>query len=203
MKLYYLTQDLPHLSHEQLVEDACEAGVSYLQLRMKNKMKAEREQIALNVQAICKKTNTTFIINDYVALAKEIGADGVHLGKNDMSPTEARAILGDNKIIGGTANNWDDVQRLAAQKVDYIGLGPFRFTQTKENLSPILGVAGYAEILAQMQKKRINIPIIAIGGILLADTHILREIGVSGIAISSAINLAEDRIVAAKHFLNL
>lgn len=203
MKLYYLTQDLSHISHEQLAEDACEAGVSYLQLRMKNKTKIEREQIALNVQAICKKTNTTFIINDYVALAKEIDADGVHLGKNDMSPTEARAILGDNKIIGGTANNWEDVQRLAAQKVDYIGLGPFRFTQTKENLSPILGVEGYVEILAKMQKKFINIPIIAIGGILLADTHILREIGVSGVAISSAINLAEDRIAAAKHFLNL
>jgi thiamine-phosphate pyrophosphorylase len=201
MNLYYLTQDLLHISHEQLAEDACKAGVSYLQLRMKNKTETERKSIALNVKEICQRYNVTFIINDYVELAKEISADGVHLGRTDMSPAQAREILGEDKIIGGTANNWKDILRLTEQKVTYIGLGPFSFTHTKEKLSPILGIKGYAEILAQMSEKNIEIPLVAIGGIKLANILELKTLGIKGIAISSAINLAENRIDTAKSFL--
>ena len=75
------------------------------------------------------------------------GADGVHLGKNDMSPSDARKILGNGYIIGGTANTLDDIERLIKEGVDYIGLGPFRYTETKKNLSPILGIDGYKKIL--------------------------------------------------------
>jgi len=202
MKLYYLTQDLLHISHEELAQDACKAGVSYLQLRMKNQTEDERKRIALKVKEICQDYKVTFIINDYVALAKEIGADGVHLGKKDMSPTQAREILGEGKIIGGTANDWSDILRLSAQKVDYIGLGPFSFTTTKEKLSPVLGIAGYAEILTKMSEINIEIPVIAIGGIKLANILELKALRIEGIAISSAINLAEDRIQAAKAFIS-
>ena len=92
---------------------------------------------------ICRKYNATLILNDHVHLVKEIGANGVHLGKSDMSPVKARELLGSNYIIGGTANNMEDIRQLHKSGVDYIGLGPFRFTRTKKNLAPILGIEGY------------------------------------------------------------
>ena len=112
---------------------------------------------------------TTFILNDRVELAALIGADGVHLGKNDMSPMEARSILGPQAIIGGTANTFDDILRLIDESVDYIGLGPFRFTSTKKNLSPVLGIEGYAHIFQLCKEHNINIPIVAIGGLDKSD----------------------------------
>src|SRR5246127_4479462 len=125
-RLHYITQDIENTSHTQLVEDACKAGVNWVQLRLKNKSYEDWKAIAEEALAICKKHNAKLIINDNVALAKEIGADGVHVGKQDMPVAKAREILGSGFIIGGTANTFEDVELHAKSGADYVGLGPFR-----------------------------------------------------------------------------
>jgi thiamine-phosphate pyrophosphorylase len=140
------------------------------------------------------------IINDNVTLAHEILADGVHLGKTDMKPDEARSILGENFIIGGTANTFDDIYFLQSEEVDYIGLGPFRFTTTKEKLSPILGIEGYERIIKKCREENVSIPIIAIGGIKSEDVRELIKVGVYGVAVSSAINLSNNIGFSVKEF---
>jgi thiamine-phosphate pyrophosphorylase len=200
--LHYITQDVVGMSHPELVSRACGAGIDWVQLRVKNKSYNELLDIALKTEMICRQHHAKLIINDNVNIAKIVKADGVHLGKTDMDPKEARALLGNNFIIGGTANTFEDIEKLAKARVDYIGLGPFRFTATKENLSPILGLEGYTKIIEECRKNEITIPIIAIGGIKVEDVKPLIEKGVYGIAISSGINKAENITEAVKRFKN-
>jgi thiamine-phosphate pyrophosphorylase len=201
-RLHYITQELPNYSHNELAEYACAGGVDWVQLRIKNKSYNDCLAIAVKTEAICKKHGAKLIINDNVTLAKAIRADGVHLGKTDMHPLEARKILGNEFIIGGTANTFEDIEILIKSGVDYIGLGPFRFTSTKENLSPILGYEGYEQLLKKCNEKKNNIPIIAIGGIKAEDVKPLIKIGLYGIAVSSAINLSDNKTEVAKKFIN-
>jgi thiamine-phosphate pyrophosphorylase len=198
--LHYITQDLPGKSHPELVRNACMAGVVWVQLRIKNKPYDEWLNIAEQVVSVCRNYNVRLIINDNVSIAGAIKADGVHLGKTDMSPLDARKKLGDNVIIGGTANTFEDIKILASAGVDYIGLGPYRFTTTKENLSPLLGLERYKSITEQCRKNGITIPIIAIGGIKIEDVNLLMESGVYGIAVSSAINKSTTITETVKQF---
>ncbi|MDB5228511.1 MAG: thiamine phosphate synthase [Bacteroidota bacterium] len=195
---HYLTQDLPDISHQQLAQIACENGIRWIQLRVKNKPYDEWLQISKDVKIICDRFQTILIINDNIEIAKEIDAHGVHLGKEDKSIKEARKILGSEKIIGGTANSAADILKLQDDGADYVGLGPFRFTSTKENLSMIIGLDGYSPIL---QSSNSSIPIIAIGGITIEDVKPLMNTGVYGIAVSSAINLADNKEEAIHEFL--
>src|ERR1700758_3328524 len=109
-KLQYITQDVEGKSHQQLAEEACTVGADWVQLRVKSKSAIEWKKIAMEAVTICNKHKAKLIINDNVSLAKEIGAHGVHLGKEDMNPVEARKILGNNFIIGGTANTFEDIK---------------------------------------------------------------------------------------------
>lgn len=190
-QLHYITQEINGLSHDQMAERACEEGVKWVQLRMKEKTAQEQLEIALKTQAVCHRYGARLLINDHVQLAREIGADGVHLGQQDMCPAEARAQLPRHMIIGGTANTFEQVQILAKKKVDYMGVGPFRFTTTKQKLSPVLGLKGYNELLTSCIQSNILQPIIAIGGIEVSDISALRRQGVHGVAIASLINTAE------------
>lgn len=191
--LHYISQEINGKDHIQNIEEACKAGIDWVQLRVKDQPAEEVEVMAYEAKAICKKYGAKLIINDYVEIAKAVKSYGVHLGKNDMDPTEARKILGDQPYIGCTANTFEDVQKLYSAGVDYIGLGPFKETITKENLSPILGVRGYSTILNNMIIHEIDIPIIAIGGIELEDVMDIQLTGCYGIAVASLINLAEDK----------
>ncbi|UOQ69842.1 thiamine phosphate synthase [Hymenobacter volaticus] len=182
-------------------EQACAGGVRWVQLRVKNTPAAAWEEVARATQQVCRHYGATLIINDNPALVRTIGADGVHLGKEDMPPAEARALLGAGPIIGGTANTFEDVQRLAVAGVDYIGMGPFRFTTTKQNLSPILGLEGYQAVLGQARAAGIRTPIIAIGGILIADVPALLAAGLHGVAVSGAIAHAAEPAAEAALFL--
>ena len=182
-------------------EQACAGGVRWVQLRVKNTPAGAWEELARTTQQVCRRYGATLIINDNPALAQTIGADGVHLGKEDMPPAEARALLGSGVIIGGTANTFEDVQRLAAAGVNYVGMGPFRFTTTKQNLSPILGLEGYQTILGQARAAGIDVPVIAIGGILLPDVAALLAVGLHGVAVSGAIAHAADPAAEAALFL--
>ncbi|QCR24541.1 thiamine phosphate synthase [Pontibacter sp. SGAir0037] len=192
-KLHYITQAIAGKNHSEAAAGACAAGVDWVQLRVKNASYNLWKEEALRTQEICRHYGATFIINDNVALAAEVGADGVHLGKTDMAPAAARKLMGTAKIIGGTANTFEDIQRLIAAEVDYIGLGPFRFTSTKENLSPILGLNGYEQLLQQCTLSGITTPVVAIGGITPTDIAPLLQVGIHGIAVSSGINMAQDK----------
>lgn len=192
-KLHYITQDVQGKSHAQLAEEACRAGADWIQLRVKNTSCAEWRAIALETQEVCKKFNARLIINDSMTLARDIGADGVHLGLKDLSTAEARKALGSKFIIGGSANTFADIAMHVRAGVDYVGVGPFRFTSTKEKLSPVLGLEGYQAIVAQCRKEHMTVPLIAIGGVLAADVAALLHAGVYGVAVSSAITLAGDK----------
>ncbi|UOQ98576.1 thiamine phosphate synthase [Hymenobacter sp. 5317J-9] len=194
--LHYIT------TNPEAAELACQGGVRWVQLRVKNQPHAVWKQLALDTQAVCRRYGATLLINDNPRLAQEIGADGVHVGAADMPPEEARAMLGASFIIGGTANTFADVQRLAAAGVDYVGLGPFRFTSTKEKLSPILGLSGYAEIMRQCRAAGITVPVVGIGGITLGDVKSLLTTGLSGVAVSGAIDKATDPSEEASLFIS-
>lgn len=181
-------------SHNQLegIRLALDGGCRWIQLRMKHATPEEARSLALKAQEWCKQAGSTFIIDDRVDLVKEIHADGVHLGKNDMPVEEARQLLGPDFIIGGTANTFSDIEHLCQAGADYIGCGPFRFTTTKEKLSPTLGLDGYRRIMTQMRECGMHTPVVAIGGITLADIPDIMSTGVSGIAVSGAVLNAAD-----------
>ncbi len=202
-RFHYLTQDIEGYTHAEQAKLACEYGVEWIQLRVKNKTQDEYLEIAKSVSEICQSTGTKLIINDAVEICKTINADGVHLGKTDMPVSEARMFLGKDKIIGGTANTFEDIVQLYAAGADYVGLGPYRFTQTKQNLSPVLGLSGYQQILQQMHAAHISIPIIAIGGIQASDITPLLKLGIHGIAVSSAVHFAADKNEALKKFMSV
>lgn len=182
---------------------ALEGGCRWVQLRMKEATEAEFMAAAAEIGRLCKEHGATFVLDDHVEWVEKTGADGVHLGKNDMPIDEARKILGSDKIIGGTANTFEDVERLYRQGADYIGCGPFRFTTTKKNLSPVLGLEGYQHIVDQMKSHGINLPIVAIGGILKSDIKSILATGVSGIAVSGGILNAENPAEEMQRFLKL
>lgn len=202
-RLHYITQDLEHFSHEEQARRACACGIDWLQLRVKEQTYEGWFKIAKEVRAITLKYGVKLILNDSVQIALEINADGVHLGKDDMPVRSARKLLGKEKIIGGTANTVEDIIQLQADGADYIGLGPYRFTETKQNLSPVLGIAGYRDIITQLKTAGHNIPVIAIGGIKAADVRPLLKTDVYGVAVSSSINKAPVPEVALKEFMEL
>ena len=148
--------------------------------------------VARQAMPICADNDCIFVVDDHVEIAKELQLDGVHLGRNDMAPEEAREILGMEAIIGVTANTFDDVERVRHLDIDYIGVGPFRFTTTKKQLSPVLGIEGYAEIVRRMKESSIRLPIVAIGGITYDDIDEIMATGVNCIAMSGAIVGADD-----------
>lgn len=150
------------------------------------------EQTARQLIPLCKEHEAILVLDDYPQLAADLDIDGVHLGKLDMPVSEARLLIGEKYIIGGTANTFEDIQSLARQDADYVGLGPFRYTETKKNLSPILGLEGYARIMRQCRENDLKIPVVAIGGITADDIPALMDAGVSGIALSGSILQAEN-----------
>ncbi|MCL5266555.1 MAG: thiamine phosphate synthase [Bacteroidetes bacterium] len=190
-------------SHSEIAEQVCEAGAKWIQLRVKEKPYNEWLRIASETQKVCKKYNATFIVDDNVAIARALNADGVHLGKDDMRPEDARKVLGKKTIIGGTANTVADIQRLADASVQYIGVGPFRFTMTKQKLAPVLGPEGLERIVEYCKARHINIPLIAIGGITAEDVPTIIKAGLHGVAVSSAISMAEDKHTVIERFRKL
>ena len=192
-KLQFITHHTDRYSYVDSARIALEGGCRWIQLRMKDAEERELRDTAIIIQRMCRAAGATFIIDDNVALAKSIGAQGVHLGKGDMPIAEARKILGEEFIIGGTVNSFDDIlYHLQNSMPDYFGCGPFRYTSTKRNLAPILGIEGYSDIIKQMREHNIATPLIAIGGIAKEDIPQLLECGVDGIALSGSILRADN-----------
>lgn len=200
--IQFITHTAPGISHEESARIALRGGCRWIQLRMKGFTDEEVEPIARRLLEACREAGATFIIDDRVELAKRIDADGVHLGLSDMPVSEAREVLGLEKIIGGTANTFDDIRRQKQQSADYIGLGPFRTTTTKEKLAPIIGLEGYRNIVEQMNGAMMRVPVCAIGGITIDDVPAILATGIAGIAVSSAVLQAPDPEDMMRRFLS-
>lgn len=198
-KLQYISQGATAKEQLNNIQEALDAGCEWIQLRFKNADEQETKTIGEEVKKICTSYNATFIINDHPNIAKEIDADGVHLGLQDMPVTKARKIVGD-KIIGGTANTLHDVLQRAEEGCNYIGLGPLRFTTTKEKLSPVLGLEGYKKIMDELAQRQLTIPVYAIGGITADDISSLMQTGIYGAAVSGIITNHSDKKYLIKEF---
>lgn len=203
MDLQFITHKTEKISYLESAILALKGGCKWIQLRMKDAQEEEIEEVALQLIPICKEYHSTFVIDDHVNLVKKLNTDGVHLGKNDMPISQARKILGENFIIGGTANTFEDILNHYKSGANYIGCGPFRYTTTKKNLSPILGIEGYKKIIESMKSSNLDIPIIAIGGITYDDIPSILGTGINGIALSGAILNAKDPIEETRKIILL
>ncbi|MBS7323439.1 MAG: thiamine phosphate synthase [Bacteroidaceae bacterium] len=201
--LQFISHYTERYSYLDSIRLALEGGCRWIQLRMKDTPDEEVRPVAIEALQMCRDVGATFIIDDRVELVKELGADGVHLGKNDMPISEARKVLGSAFIIGGTANTFEDVKAHYEASANYIGCGPFRFTTTKKNLSPVLGLEGYRHIVEQMEEANIHLPIVAIGGITAEDIPAIMQTEVTGIALSGTILHAEKPIDEMKKIINI
>ena len=197
MGLQFITHFTDKYSYFDSARMALEGGCRWIQLRMKDASPDVIERTALRIQPLCKEYGATFILDDQVELAQKIHA------KNDMPIAEARKLLGKDFIIGGTANTFEDVKAHSEAGADYIGCGPFRFTSTKKNLSPILGLEGYSRIIARMKEEGIRLPVVAIGGITCDDIPAIMQTGVSGIALSGSILRAENPVEETRRIVAL
>lgn len=201
--LQYITSTTSKTSVTDQIKSVINGGCRWVQIRMKEASNEEVSNVVKEVKQLCADTGTILILDDRVELAKELELDGVHLGKNDMLPTQAREILGASPIIGVTVNSIDDIKQIRYFDVDYIGMGPFRFTETKKNLSPIVGLSGYKEAMDFIHSEKIELPVVAIGGITINDIDDLINVGVNGIAVCGAIAEADDISVQTKKYLKL
>ncbi|MDE6207843.1 MAG: thiamine phosphate synthase [Muribaculaceae bacterium] len=185
--LQFITHHTPRYNELEGATLALKGGCRWIQLRMKKASAEEIIQVARELRPLCTQFGAKLIIDDHVELVVPTGADGVHVGKMDMPVPDARRLLGDKYIIGATANTLEDIERAVANGADYIGLGPYRFTTTKEKLSPVLGLEGYRDILGRSKNAGIDIPVVAIGGITIDDVDALMQTGITGVAVSGCI----------------
>lgn len=198
----FITHPSDRYSIAEEVQMALEGGCKWIQLRMKDASDEEFRQTALEIIPLCKENEAFLVFDDRVELAMEMGVHGVHLGKNDMDPLQAREIMGAEAIIGVTANTADDIVRLKGWDVDYVGLGPYRYTTTKKNLSPLLGTDGYRDVVNKVREADVLLPIVAIGGISIEDIPAIMSTGVNGIAVSGSIINAPDPVYYTRRILS-
>ena len=179
-----VTQDGIALSHQDQAERLCEAGARWIQLRHKGATLESWTSLAREVVAVCRAHGAVCIINDSVDVALASRADGVHLGSHDEDWATARRRLGRSLLLGGTVNNADDAARaIAAGCLDYVGIGPWRFTSTKKDLSPVLGEPGVRLLVAMLD----GLPTWVIGGIAPTDLPAVRATGAAGVAVASGL----------------
>ncbi len=184
-------KDLPALTLK-----AVKAGASIIQLRAKNLDAGEFLDLALRMSNILGPHNIPFIINDKVDIAQACKADGVHLGQKDMPLSQARKILGNDKIIGISVNTVEEAIKAETEGADYLGASPLFYTDSKKDLDPELGLKGLQEMC-----KQVNIPILAIGGINSSNASEVMAAGADGIAVISAILGADDISLSTQRLL--
>lgn len=201
--LQFITDASDKYSIAEEVQMAIEGGCRWVQLRMKEATDDEVRQVAMELIPMCRETDTFLIIDDRVELVAELKVSGVHLGKEDMDPLQAREVLGPHAIIGVTANTAEDIIKYKGKDLDYFGVGPYKFTSTKKNLAPVLGIEGYQKLVKEVRDAGVEFPIVAIGGITKDDVKPLMATGVNGIAISRAIIDADDPVLYTSDVMEL
>lgn len=201
LPLMFITHRTEKYTEEEQTKMALKGGCTWIQLRMKENLNLETAKKIVKMVGFSNRV----CIDDDLEIAIKSGAFTVHLGKNDMPVSEAWRIIferyyDDLFLVGATANTFEDIVEANRQGASYVGLGPYRFTETKKNLSPILGLEGYERIMKQCREAGLKIPIFAIGGIRYEDIDPLMETGITGIAVSSAITQAPDPVKEMKRF---
>lgn len=202
--LQFITNESSSVSPEKQILDAIEGGCRWIQIRLKEASDEEIKNFFFKIRDKAKETLTTIIINDRVELVKSLGSEGVagvHLGREDMPASEARLKLGPDAIIGVTAHSFEEVEGYKGLDIDYIGIGPFAYTETKKNLAPVLGLEGMADIMVRIKDSGMDVNCVAVGGVTTADVQPLLAVGVNGIAVSGAIANADNIVEATRAFL--
>ena len=177
----------------KVVEEAIAGGVTVVQLRCKNKSRDEAFDLAHSLRNLTRSYKVPFFINDNVEMVLSVDADGVHLGQTDMKIEEARKIIGSEKIIGLSAHTMDEASEAEKKEVDYIGVGTVYPTSSKSDIRGIIGTDGLRDI-----RNKINIPVVAIGGISSVNAASVMATGVNGVAIIAAIMCADSPRQAAQ-----
>lgn len=185
-------------SSEEIVVAAIRGGVTCVQLREKHCSTRKFIREARRLQPILHHSGIPLIINDRLDVALAIGADGVHLGQNDMHIGDARRLLGEKMIIGISAENLDDAIVAEQQGADYIGISPVFATDTKNDAAAPLGLEGIRRI-----RRAVNIPLVGIGGIHVGNVHEVQRAGADGVAVVSAIVSADCPETAASELKSL
>jgi len=202
-KLHYITHDIPHLSHIDQAQQACEAGAKWIQYRCLSKTDEALLQDINAIAEICDDWGTTLIVTNHVHLNGKADIQGFHLEDMDADFVALRKRVGHDITLGGSANTVENVIRLAQEGADYVGYGPFAETETKSNDYKLLGIEGYQQAIKELNAPHISIPLLAVGGIKTYDVEALMQAGVYGIAVSGAINFADDFIEAYQDFYTL
>lgn len=190
--LQYITNTSSAMPVVEQVNAVIAGGGRWIQVRMKDASDEEIRKVVEEIMPLCLETESFLLLNDRVELAKTLNVGGVHIGKNDMAPSKARMELGPAAVIGVTVNTIDDILALRGLDIDYVGMGPFRYTDTKKNLSPILGIEGIKLLCDKMEEAEIENPRVAVGGICYDDLEALIRAGVNGVAVSGAIANSKD-----------
>tara|TARA_R110002033_G_scaffold122333_1_gene164952 strand:+ start:1296 stop:1940 length:645 start_codon:yes stop_codon:yes gene_type:complete len=198
-KLHYITQGNSPKEHIANIQKACTSGAELVQLRLKDISEKKILKLATEAREITSHYQTRLIINDHYKIAKDVKADGVHLGLTDICPTVARKHLFTWQMIGGTANNLEDCETLIAKNIDYISLSPFRIAADTNPLIKALGLKGYTVITEVLNTET---PILGFGGITTNDVKAILEAGISGIAVATEITNDFDSIKTFNQLLN-
>jgi thiamine-phosphate pyrophosphorylase len=192
--LQYITHPQEDFTNFSWLHRLGENGVKWVQLRIKESdfekrfpkehYKVRFLEIAEQMKVICDHFNMILTLNDHTELLTFSGVSGIHVGMEDENPSKIREKIGNEKIIGATANNFEELTSYPIDSITYFGVGPLRLTKTKEKLKPILGLEGYVSLVSALKEKGISQPIYAIGGIKEADISTLLSIGIHGVALS-------------------
>lgn len=161
-------------------------GIRFFQVRDKTLPDGRLYRQLLKIRRLCRESGACFVVNDRVDLALAAGADGVHLGQDDLSPEAARRLLGEGAVIGLSSHNWDQFRRGQEKAVDYLALGPIFATHTKEDAAPVLGL----ELLRKASGST-DLPLVAIGGISVEKAPKVWQSGASSVAVISDVADAE------------
>jgi len=183
------------LSYEDMTRKVLRKGVQWIQFRDKETSRRYIYQNAIRLRRLTKDYNAIFIINDFPDIAMCTGADGVHLGQDDLPLKEARKIMGRDRIIGISTHSLEQAAEAERDGADYIGFGPVFATLTKDAGRP-KGIAMLREI-----RKQVHIPVVAIGGISLENIGSVLQTGIDAVALASAI-LGGDIEENAKRFMD-
>ena len=198
-RLHVITDEVlqTRYSHAEIAGMVTRAGADTVQYREKRpRLTRELVADASAVVAACAANGAACIVDDRADVTAAVGAQGLHLGRDDLAPAVARQLLGSDVLIGGTANSLAEAREVWERPIDYLGVGPVYGTQSKANPAPVMGIEQLRAIVAECP-----VPVIAIGSITAVRVAEVLGTGVHGVAVISAITCAEDPEAATREFV--
>lgn len=196
--LYIVTKSLPELGrdHYDIAQAAIEGGATAIQLRVKKRPMGQALKIATAIHELTAEAGIPLIINDHVGIAMASGAEGLHVGPDDISIPSARRMLGGALIIGKSTSKHDEAIKAEQESASYVGVGPIFATPNKPGKAPV-GIQTIAKV-----KAVVSIPVIAIGGIDAQNLAACIEAGADGVAVITAVAMADDMVAATARLRN-